>query len=390
MNIVVFTHPDFFGSTSMPKYANMLVEGMKSRGHQIDVTTAKSFFSKLSFSQRSRKYFGYLDQFLVFPLQMKNRLRRMPDDTLFIFSDHALGPWIPLVKNRPHVVHCHDFMAQRSAMGKIPHNPVGVMGKIYQAYIRKGFRSAENFISISQNTKSDLHHFLRREPDFSKVVYNGFNQDFQLGKAALCSAQLSTKWNLGLESGYILHVGGNQFYKNRMSVLQIYSKWREITASEIPLVLVGAVPSKLLIRERKLSRFSKDIHFLSEVSDSYLKKFYTAASLLLFPSIEEGFGWPIAEAMASGCLVLTTNKPPMNEVGGKHCFYLAPYPDKSKDLETWTEQGAELIERIIQMPDQQRKSFIDQAKRHSRKFDTDKALESIEAIYSEVLKSYSL
>ena len=388
MNIVIFTHPAFFGSTSMPKYVKMLVEGMKSRGHHTEVATAKAFFSKLSFSQRSFKYLGYMDQFLVFPLQMKNRLRRFPDDTLFIFSDHALGPWIPLVKKRPHVVHCHDFLAQRSAMGEIPQNAVGIMGRIYQAYIRKGFRSAENFISISHNTKSDLHLFLKKEPDLSEVVYNGFNQDFQLGKAELSREQLSTRWDLELASGYILHVGGNQFYKNRMAVIQIYSKWREITASEIPLIMVGNIPSIPLIRERERSMFSRDIHFLFDVNDSYLKKFYTGASLLLFPSLEEGFGWPIAEAMASGCPVVTINKAPMNEVGGSHCFYLAPFPQDNKELEPWIEQAASLVERVIQMPEHERKNIITQAKGHSRKFDADKAIESIEAIYSEVLKSY--
>lgn len=389
MNIVIFTHPDFFGSTSMPKYASMLVDGMKSRGHHTDVATAKAFFSKMSFSLWSRKWLGYLDQFLVFPLQMRNRLRKLPDDTLFIFSDHALGPWVHLVKNRPHVVHCHDFLAQRSARGEIPQNAVGVMGKIYQGYIRKGFRSAENFISISENTRSDLHLFLKREPDLSEVVYNGFNQDFQLGETELAREQLSTRWNLQVESGYILHVGGNQFYKNRTAVLQIYSKWRENTSSTIPLIMVGAAPSKSLIHQRGHSSFSKDIHFLSDVSDSYLKKCYTGASLLLFPSLEEGFGWPIAEAMASGCLVVTTNKAPMNEVGSDYCFYLPPYPETQKEVVAWIGKGAQLIEQILQMSEHEQETFVAAAKQHSRKFDSKKALESIEAIYCEVLKSYS-
>ena len=387
MKLVIFTHPDFFDSTSMPKYADMLLAGMKSRGHQADAATAKPFFIKMAFSVSSRKWLGYLDQFLVFPYQMKKQLRKLPDDTLFVFSDHALGPWVPLVKNRPHVVHCHDFLAQRSAMGEIRQNPVSFTGKIYQTYIRNGYRSAKNFISISQKTKSDLHLFLKKNPNLSEVVYNGFNQEFQLDEPVGSREQLSIEWKLNLKSGYILHVGGNQFYKNRRAVIQIYSKWRENTELELPLIMVGAEPTKALTREKQASAFSQDVHFITGVSDLWLRKFYTGASVLLFPSLEEGFGWPIAEAMASGCPVITTNKPPMNEVGGEYCFYLAPYPENEKNIFSWSERAGELLERVVQMPEKERKEFIVAAKHYSKRFDSSTAIENIETIYKEVLNN---
>ena len=58
------------------------------------------------------------------------------------------------------------------------------------------------------------------------------------------------------------------------------------------------------------------------VGNEALAALYSGAELLLFPSLEEGFGWPIIEAQASGCRVVTTGKAPMTEVGGNAAFYL--------------------------------------------------------------------
>src|SRR5690554_5013492 len=196
MRIIILSHPKFFDSISMIKYAEFLFHGMTSRGHQTDMTSARAFFSRLSFSSASKKWLGYLDQFVVFPLAFRRMMRRLPEDTLFVIADHALGPWIPLVKNRPHVVHCHDFMAQRSALGEIPENEVGFTGKIYQSFIRWGYRKAENFVCISEKTRVDLHQFLKKDPRHSVVVYNGLNQDFKPVEITRCRKQLQSMWHI--------------------------------------------------------------------------------------------------------------------------------------------------------------------------------------------------
>src|SRR5690606_9134368 len=98
MNIVFFTHPTFLGSQSMPRFAKMLGDGMRKRGHNIVVYSATSFFHKLPFF---KKWMGYLDQYVLFPTMKKRELKKGFEDTLFVFVDHALGPWVPLVASRP-------------------------------------------------------------------------------------------------------------------------------------------------------------------------------------------------------------------------------------------------------------------------------------------------
>ena len=127
---------------------------------------------------------------------------------------------MPLVKDFPHVIHCHDFLAQRSALDEIPENKLGWTGKTYQRFIQKGYLQGKYFISISKKTKHDLHRFLGAEPLKSEMVYNGLNQEFIRVNSNEARIWISKNTGINLDDGYILHVGGNQFYKNRMGVLK--------------------------------------------------------------------------------------------------------------------------------------------------------------------------
>ena len=183
MKIVLFTHPSFLAHQSMPRFARMIQEGMLQKEHEVIIWRPKAYFIKLAFNKASlKKWMGYLDQFVIFPIVIKIRLFSCSRDTLFVFADNALGPWVPLVKKRFHVVHCHDFMAQQSAFGLLRENKISIIGKFYQKIIRWGYSKAENFISISNNTQKDLHFFLPKPPKISKVVYNGLNQNFEFVK----------------------------------------------------------------------------------------------------------------------------------------------------------------------------------------------------------------
>ena len=114
MKIVLFTHPSFLGHKSMPRFAQMIMAGMEQKGHEVVVWSPKAVFFKFSLNKTIlEKWLGYLDQFFVFPIEVKFRLFNCSKETLFVFSDNALGPWVPLVSKRYHVVHCHDFLAQQ-------------------------------------------------------------------------------------------------------------------------------------------------------------------------------------------------------------------------------------------------------------------------------------
>lgn len=387
MNLVFLSHPLFLGQQSMPRFVKMLMDGMARRGHNGQVWSPDSTFYSLSSNQTIKKWLGYVDQYIVFPIQIKRKKMRCSEDTLFVFTDHALGPWVPFLADRHHVIHCHDFLAQKSALGLIPENPTGWTGSQYQKFIHRGYSRGKNFISVSQKTREDLHQFLRSKPNLSEMVYNGLNQQFLPQDQTISRKQLSKRMGLNLTPGYLLHVGGNPWYKNRGGVIEIYNAWRSGTTDKLPLLMVGDPPSDELLLVHSLSPFRNDIHWQSGIEDEYVRMAYAGAAVFLFPSFAEGFGWPIAEAMASGCPVITTNEAPMTEVAGDAGFLIPRRPIEVNEVPGWATEAAAVVNKILGFSNEDRKATIDAGITNAKRFDTEKALDLIESIYKRILQA---
>lgn len=387
MHIIFFTHPTFLGSQSMPRFTQMLADGMQARGHEVAIWAPQPQFFNLPAGGFGRKWLGYIDQYLVFPRQVRQRMRQCPPDTLFVFTDHALGPWVPLAAARAHVIHCHDFLAQRSARGEVPENRTSWTGRQYQTFIRNGYARGKSFVSVSEATRTDLHHFLPARPAYSEVVYNGLNQAFVQQDVAESRAAVAQQTGLDVSAGYLLHVGGNQWYKNRTGVVALYDAWRAVAPRALPLLLVGEPPHEALREARERSAFKADIHFLSGLPDQLVRTAYAGATVFLFPSLAEGFGWPIAEAMAAGCPVVTTGEAPMTEVGGDAAFYMARQP-AAEGLAAWAAAGAAVIQQVVGLGPAARQAAIEAGLANARRFDADSALNRIEEIYQHILLTH--
>jgi glycosyltransferase involved in cell wall biosynthesis len=367
----------------MPRFANYLAAGMQARGHQVAQWGPEPVAYKLSAAGPLKKWLGYLDQYVLFPRTVKQRLKQCPPDTLFVFTDQALGPWVPLVADRPHVIHCHDFLAQHSALGRIAENPTGWSGQQYQAYIRRGYTQGRHFISVSRTTRDNLHQFLPAPAATSEVVYNGLNPLFTPHDPADARRRVGQGTGLELQAGYLLHVGGNQWYKNRLGCIELYDAWRALGGTKLPLLLVGEAPNEVLLNRREQSPYKDDIHLLSGLGDELVRLAYAGATLFLFPSLAEGFGWPIAEAMAAGCPVLTTKEAPMTEVGGTAAFYIPRQP--AAGAAAWAAAGAQVIQRVVALSPAERQAAVAAGRQNASQFESDAALDEIEAIYRRLV-----
>ena len=390
MNIVLFAHPLFIGHASMPRYTQWLVDGMTARGHRVQVWMPEPRVHDLPVPTRFKKWMGYIDQYLLFPRWVRRRMAAQPADTLYVFSDHALGPWVPLVAGRPHVIHCHDLLAQQSALGQVPQNPVSATGRVYQRYIRNGYTQGRVFIAISRKTEQELRTFIGPAPE-SHVVYNGVNPRFHPaadieGQRAALGRQLG----IDLSRGFVLHVGVNTWYKNRPGVLEIYDRWRHGAPAEaLPLLMVGPPPPPALAAQHAASPNAADVHFLTGISDEVLVALYGVATVFLFPSIAEGFGWPIAEAMAAGCPVITTDAAPMTEVAGEAGFYIPPMDAPMSGGASWASRSAEVLDQVVALSPEARRDAIAHGFEQVRRFDSEAALDRIEAIYRKTLAAQS-
>lgn len=385
MRLVLLTHPEFLGSLSMPRFARMLREGMEERGHQVEEWTATPRFFRLPAPGPLRKWLGYADQYLCFPQELRRLAWREPPDTLFVFADHALGPWVPLVADRPHAIHCHDFLAQRSALGEIPENPTGCSGRQYQGFIRRGYRQGRNFISVSERTREDLARFLTQPAERSEVVYNGFNQAFAPRPPEDARQEIGSMIKLDLRKGYILHVGGNQWYKNRAGVIEIYHSWRQGGGGDLPLLMIGPPASGVLQAAHAASPYKQDIRLLTGIDDANVRTAYAGASVFLFPSLAEGFGWPIAEAMASGCPVITTADAPMTEVAGDAAFLIPVRPGELMAVGGWASESAKVLQSVLDFSEAGRAEVVARGIANASRFDPEATLDQYEAIYQEIL-----
>lgn len=386
MRLVLFCHPPFLGSQSMPRFAIMLKAAYQARGHEVDFWAPRARAHKILGRTRWSKWAGYVDQYLIFPFAVRFKLRAQAENTLFVFCDQALGPWVPLVKHLPHVVHAHDLLALRSAMGLIPENPTSKSGRIYQQYIRNGFQAAQRFICISEKTKNDLQEFGQIPAKLCDVVYNGLNYPYQPMPAAEALQQLQNAGLPATPEGMLLHVGGNQWYKNTDGLIHLYAQYAKALTQPLPLWLISPEPNATISQALAEVPPQGRVHFFQGLDNLTLQAAYGTARAFVFPSLAEGFGWPIVEALACGCPVLTTEEAPMTEVGGEAAHYLRKR-QHGEPVSNWAKEGAVKLSEILTQSSQERDRRQRQGVAWAAHFQADNAIELYLNIYAQVLAS---
>ncbi|KGM40974.1 glycosyl transferase group 1 [Aquabacterium sp. NJ1] len=385
MKLVLFCHPSFMKSESMPRFARMIGQAMQGKGLDVRYWAPRPWVYRFFDGTRLAKWAGYIDQYVLFPLEVRLRLLAQGKDTLFVFCDQALGPWVPLVKHRPHVVHAHDLLALRSALGLIPQNPTGASGRLYQRYIRWGFKQARHFISVSRRTADDLITYGQAQPQTSAVVHNGLSHPYRRLSQAEAYARLKSAGLPITEHGMILHVGGPSWYKNSAGIVHLYSAYARGHAHPLPLWMVSSSH-----RNADVQAALKDVPpqgqvlFFQGLENATLEAAYSVAAAFVFPSLAEGFGWPLVEAHACGCPVITTDDAPMNEVAGPLAYYL-PMLNPEDDMQAWAQTGAAVLDGILCEPAAQRAEQVERRIAWASQFTTQRATDRYHEIYQAIM-----
>jgi glycosyltransferase involved in cell wall biosynthesis len=280
---------------SMRLVASMLEAGLRAAGVDVKVIRPEPLFGRLRRGATGLgKWLGYLDKFLVFPPRLRAAAKGCD---LVHICDHSNAFYTRSVRGVPVTSSCHDLLAVRSALGEFPENPTGWSGRILQHMILRGLRSAWRVTCISEATRADLQRVAGRD---GCVIYLGLNPVFEGG------IKIKSRSKSKSGAGFILHVGGSQWYKNRNGVLDIYAELRRLLGDAAPeLVMAGPRGAE-----------APGVRWVEKLTDAALRELYENAELLLFPSLAEGFGLPVIEAQACGCRVVTTRRAPLTEAGG--------------------------------------------------------------------------
>lgn len=181
---------------------------------------------------------------------------------------------------------------------------------------------AVHLIAVSEYTKGRIAHVLGRDPNEITVVPNGPAASTQLTtpiEAARAGAALALP-----SRRYILSLSSLEARKNLPTILAAWRKAQQSLPDTIWLVLAGAKASASVFGKQKLSDIPARVHFTGYVPEEHLAGLYSGASLFLFPSLAEGFGLPLLEAMSCGLRAITSDNSSLPEVGGDGAVYVDP------------------------------------------------------------------
>lgn len=190
--------------------------------------------------------------------------------------------------------------------------------------IRRSLQRGERIITVSHNTRSDLMHYFGIGGQKIDVVYNGIDDVF---RQPLEDEDLR-RWmrNLELDRPYFLFVGNPKPHKNLDNVVKAYARALELAEFPHALVCVGdrsGVDSKVRQRAEQLG-IADRVMLLGHVAQEALPAIYQGATLFLYPTLYEGFGLPVVEAMASNVPVLTSNTSALKEIASGYAELVNP------------------------------------------------------------------
>ena len=205
---------------------------------------------------------------------------------------------------------------------------------IFRVTASLAVHSASQIIAISESTKRDVTRLLSGSQGRTTVVHLAADERFRpLDRAQLDKALQ----RLGLPRKYVLYMGINKPHKNLVFLLQLFAELN----TDAKLVLAGMQdPRYSQVREeaRRL-RVDDRVVFLGEVADSDLPTLYNGAELFVFPSLYEGFGLPVLEAMACGTPVVCSSASSLPEIVGDAAVTLDP-----RDRGGWVAAMTEVLE----------------------------------------------
>ena len=222
-------------------------------------------------------------------------------------------------------------------------------GRLYfRILLSRGLRTSARVVTVSKHAKSEIGYFLGNHylPKISIACGAG---RAEFGQVVSESRKLQVRADHHLPDSYFLTVSTLEPRKNLITLFDACSQLKQQLGHDCPaLVVVGRKGWNCEDILRYMSALQEHVLFLDHISDQDLIAIYQMATCFIFPSLYEGFGLPVVEAMLAGCPVITTTSSSLPEVAGDAALLVDPL-DSAEMARTMRQvlQDADLQQRMI-------------------------------------------
>lgn len=283
---------------------------------------------------------------------------------------HSPANVAPLLYRGKSVVHIHDLCFVVN-----PQWYSFSFRTLYNLVIPRLARRASKVITNSNNSRNDLLQYFDLEADRVSLVYWAVDDTFMQAAQLPAKSNVRTKSSV-TEEDYILYVGSLEPRKNIKTLVEAYEDLRERNPQiKTRLVLIGGESPLFAEVRLTIKKFKQDVIFKGFVDDDSLAEYYRRASLVVYPSLYEGFGLPPLEAMASGTPVVTSMTSSIPEVVGDAAIMVSPYD---------VGQLADTMAHVLSDP-ALRRSLIARGYQQVRRFNWYRVARNTLAVLYEVL-----
>lgn len=218
---------------------------------------------------------------------------------------HYVADTGPLLKTRrPSVVTVHGVASRWIDSARTPQQE-----RIWRARVQRAIDSTDHVITVSASSAQDIQSVFTIDANRITTISHGIEVD-KFSTPVSLSPELQTR----LPERYALYLGNIEPRKNLIALVSAFTT-PELRSSGLPLVIAGK-PAWNAEESMALIEASPNVHHVGFVSDSDRVALMQQCQLFVFPSLYEGFGFPVLEALAAGAVVLTSNKGSLAEVAG--------------------------------------------------------------------------
>ena len=334
---------------------------------------------ELSLIDSNNQYYLYLrkDIALNLPSNFKKRIIRFPNflwhlavsiDLLFVKSDFYFAPTSYIVSAlklfTPTIIVIHDLV---SFIMPAKHNKKArILEKLFMGISCK---RAKYVIAVSENTKKDLIKIFKIKSNKIIVIPEAPESRFHLVEDQNMIKKVLNKYDL--PANFILSVGTLEPRKNLVRLIEAYRDLLNAGLTKHTLVIVGKKGwyfEEIFTKVKQL-KLEKNIIFTGYIDDMDIHFLYNAASCFVYPSLYEGFGLPVLEAMSCGCPVITSDNSSLPEVAGGAAILINP--NSSSEIK----DKLYLVLSNVSLREKMRQAGLDRAKMFSWAHTAKKSLE---------------